>query len=86
MVGKGQIGAHHCHIGLEGMPAVQSPPVRRPSKLGLSCLWNEAYDVKAHSALVDGLARKNTEKWRKVALFSNGLAPFQDVVMQCKSS
>jgi len=54
------------------MLGVQLIGSRRPSDLGLRCLWNDVYDVKPHSTLFDGLARKNSEKRRRVALFSNG--------------
>jgi hypothetical protein len=43
--------------------------MRRLADLGLSGLWNEAYDVKAGLDAGDGLARKNSEKWQWVAVF-----------------
>jgi hypothetical protein len=63
-----------------------SRPMRRLSDLGLSCLWNEAYGVKTALDAGRRPCEKELGKWREVAVFSNGLPPFQDTLMRRKAS
>jgi len=77
-IGMRQLGGRRCHIGLEGYADGATPQcARRLSDRGLSCLRNEAYDVKRALDAGQRPGEKELGKWQWVAGFGKVSCQFK---------